>query len=198
MDYPNWIFDHNKKENEKDDELNGVCLKADNFLEKATLKSNSHKSAIENKKRKQFLQDTNYEENLFNLANCFFNAGHDCVKQRFTNFIPLQTVVVPTCVNLLYSAKLMMHYILNKFHIPHSQKDSLLNLFSQLPEEIKNHIQSQIYSETSVFLEILEDVNFLTYLINPKEANTHINFHLRFCNILKSISFSINQNLYYL
>lgn len=196
----NWIHYHTENTEQNQDGLPKINLKSDNFLLKINEKSKNcqQKCNNTNKAHKQFVQNNCLEETLYNMSKSFYNAGHDCIKQRFFNCVSLQTLVVPCCVNLFYASKLMLHYTLSKFKIFNSHKENLSELFLKLPDEIKEYLQSQSLVETNVFLEILEQTDYVTYLIDPKKAFLHINFFLRLASNLQAIVSSINQNMYFL
>ncbi len=208
--YPNWINNHTetnkiksienlntinqKIEKIKQTKINKIKLPIEQSVYKRT-----YNSAIKNKNRKIFKEDTVEQLNLFNLANCFYNSGFDCIKQRFINFVPLQTTIIPCCVNLTIFSKLIIQYILSKFNISKPNNDkSLGDLFVELPISIKEYLQTQSHMPPEIFLEIMEESDINTYISNIEIAHKHINFFIKFATSLKSLAYSINGNVYFL
>ena len=145
-----------------------------------------------------FPEDLPEESKLYLISLSFLKTSEECVKTRMFYYANYEMIAISACVNYIIATELSFKYILKKFKIKYQNNNTLQQLYSLLPIQIKTYFQEYHFFNIEMFLTIYGSDKIKNYFDNSNIAFEHMRLFLRFAPKLKNILFSIKQNNLYL
>jgi len=91
----------------------------------------------------QKVQDENLEQDMFNQANAFFQAGSRCATEVKVSPTVYICLIAPAAVCYAFAIEVYLKLLLKLNNIKVRNTHNILGLYKSLPEDIRNKIAEQ-------------------------------------------------------